>query len=73
MTIPLSIRGNPRGDIQYETADSTIAWVDGEGRIRLGWRTGSTIIMIYDSESRDSVRYVQVEVIEESGGGYGYE
>ena len=73
MMVPLSIRGNPRGDIQYETADSSIAWVDGEGRIRLGWRTGSTIIMIYDSESRDSVRYVQVEVIKESGGGYGYE
>ena len=73
MTVPLSIRGNPRGDIQYETADSSIAWVDGEDRIRLGWRTGATIIMIYDSESRDSVRYVQVEVIEESGGGYGYE
>jgi hypothetical protein len=27
--------------------------------------------MVYDSPSRDSVRYVEVEVIEEYGGGYG--
>lgn len=72
MTIPISIRGNPRGEIQYETADSSIAWVDGLGRIRLGWRPGATMIMVYDSETRDSVRYIQVEIIEESGGGYGY-
>jgi hypothetical protein len=26
--------------------------------------------MVYDSPMRDSVRYVQVEVLEESGGGY---
>ena len=71
MSVPLSIRGMPRGELQYETVDSSIAWVDWEGRVRLGWRTGATIIMVYDSPSRDSVRYVEVEVIEEYGGGYG--
>ena len=71
--VPLSIRGNPRGDIQFESVDPNIAWVDWQGRVNIGWQPGATLILIYDSESRDSVRYVRVEVIEESGGGYGYE
>ncbi len=70
LSIPLSIRGNPRGEIQYEVVDDTIAWIDWQGHIRLGERTGATTIMVYDSEMRNSVRYVQVEVLEESGGGY---
>jgi hypothetical protein len=72
LSIPLSLRGNPRGEIQYEVADESIAWVDWQGRVWLGERTGATMIMVYDSEMRDSVRYVQVEVLEESGGGYMY-
>jgi len=28
MSVPLSIRGMPRGELQYETVDSSIAWVD---------------------------------------------
>jgi hypothetical protein len=70
LSIPLSIRGNPRGEIQYEVVGDTIVWIDGQGRVRLGERTGATMIMVYDTAMRDSVRYVQVEVLEESGGGY---
>jgi hypothetical protein len=72
LSIPLSIRGNPRGEIQYEVADDSIAWIDGQGRVWFGERAGATMIMVYDSPMRDSVRYVQVEVLEESGGGYMY-
>lgn len=71
MSIPLSIRGNPKGELQYESVNSDIAWVDWEGRVQLGWSVGATVIIVYDSLSRDSVRYIQVEVIEESGSGYG--
>jgi hypothetical protein len=68
LSIPLSIRGNPRGEIKYEVADESIAWVDRQGRVRLGERPGATMIMVYDSPMRDSVRYVQVEVLFEGGG-----
>jgi hypothetical protein len=64
MALPLSIRGNPRGDVNFESLDESIARVDWRGRVVLGWRTGHTIIMVYDSEERDSVRYVEVEVVE---------
>ena len=69
LPIPLSIRGNPRGEIQYEVADESIAWIDEQGRVNLGEQPGATMIMVYDSEARDSVRHVQVEVLEGSGGG----
>ena len=65
-----SIRRNPRANCST-AVNSDIAWVDWEGRVQLGWSVGATVIMVYDSPSRDSVRYIQVEVIEENGGGYG--
>lgn len=81
VSIPLSIRGEPSGDIEFEVVEGNIAWVDEDGRLNLGWQTGATVVMVYDSEDRDSVRYVQVEVVDygqggnEGGGfeGYGYE
>ncbi len=69
LSIPLSIRGNPKGEIQYEVADESIARIENQGRVRLGEQAGATMIMVYDSEMRDSVRYIQVEVLEQSGGG----
>lgn len=73
VTIPLSIRGDPTGDPEFESADSSIAWVDGDGQVNLGWQAGSTVIKVYDSDNRDSVRYVQVEVVDQGGGGYGFD
>jgi hypothetical protein len=80
VTIPLSIRGAPVGQIEFESTDSELAWVDEDGRLNLGWQQGATVIMVYDSEDRESVRYVQVEVVDYGQGnggggydGYGYE
>jgi hypothetical protein len=67
--IPLSIRGQ-LGDIpEFESADSSVSWVDEDGVVYAGSQVGATVIMIYDSWERNSVRYVQVEVID-GGGGY---
>jgi hypothetical protein len=74
VTIPLSVRGAPTGQIEFESADSNIAWVDEDGRLNLGWQAGATVVMAYDSENRDSVRYIQVEVVDYGqGGGGGYD
>lgn len=59
--IPLSVRGDPEGELEFETADDDIAWVDNEGTVHCGWQPGSTMIMVYDETS---VRYVQVEITE---------
>lgn len=73
--IPLSIRGEPAGEIEFESADSNIAWVDEDGGLNLGWQAGATVVMVYDSQDRDSVRYVQVEVVDygQGNGGGGYD
>jgi len=54
--------------------------VDESGRLNLGWQAGATVITAYDSEDRESVRHIQVEVVDygqggEGGGydGYGFE
>jgi len=76
VTIPLSIRGEPSGEIEFEVADTNIAWVDEAGRLNLGWQAGATVVMVYDSEDRESVRYVQVEVVDygqDGNGGEGYD
>jgi hypothetical protein len=80
VSIPLSIRGEPAGDIEFEVADGNIAWVNEDGELNLGWQAGATVVMVYDSEDRESIRYVQVEVVDYGQGnggggydGYGYE
>ncbi len=80
VSIPLSIRGETAGDIEFEVADGNIAWVDEDGKLNLGWQVGATVVMVYDSEDRESIRYVQVEVVDYGQGnggggydGYGYE
>ncbi|RLB91812.1 MAG: hypothetical protein DRH50_10565 [Deltaproteobacteria bacterium] len=74
VTVPLSVRGTPTGQIKFESADSELAWIDENGRLNLGWQQGATMIMVYDSDDRESVRYVQVEVVDygQSSGGEGY-
>lgn len=80
VTVPLSVRGEPAGEVEFESADPNIAWVDESGRLNLGWQAGATVITAYDSEARESVRHIQVEVVDygqggEGGGydGYGFE
>lgn len=75
VTIPLSVRGAPSGLVEFESSDSNIAWVDDYGQLNLGWEAGATIIAVYDSADRESVRHIEVEVVDygqDSGGG-GYE
>ena len=61
-SVPLSVRGNPRGTVQFESADPIVAFVDANGIVSLGLSAGSTVITAYDSEDRTSIRYVLVEV-----------
>ncbi len=63
MTVPLSVRGNPRGQVRFDVSNMAIATVSEDGLVSLGYNVGATIIAAYDSEDRSSVRYVQVEVI----------
>ncbi|MCB2141313.1 hypothetical protein KQH29_00050 [bacterium] len=63
-SVPLSIRGASTLYPEFESADSTIAWVDSDGVVHLGLQAGATMIMVYDSWGRTSVRYVEVEVID---------
>lgn len=63
MSVPLSVRGNPRGNMCFDSSNWAIATVSESGIVSLGYNVGATIISAYDSEDRTSVRYVQVEVI----------
>ena len=72
--IPLSIRGNPEGYIEFESYDEYIAYVDEDGYLWPGWEPGATIIMVTAYGLDISVRYVQVEIIDYNavdGGGDG--
>lgn len=63
MTVPLSVRGNPRGRVIFDSSNWAIATVSEDGIVSLGYNVGATLISAYDSEERTSMRYVQVEVI----------
>lgn len=63
MTVPLSVRGNPRGTVRFDSSNWAIATVSEAGVVSLGYNVGATVISVYDSEDRTSVRYVQVEVV----------
>jgi hypothetical protein len=61
--VPLSVRGLPKGTVQFESVDQTVATVDQTGLVTLGLNVGSTVIVAYDSEDRTSARYVIAEVV----------
>jgi mannose/fructose/N-acetylgalactosamine-specific phosphotransferase system component IID len=63
MKVPLSIRGNPRGNVCFDVSNMAIATVSETGLVSLGYNVGATIITAYDTDDRTSVRYVQVEVV----------
>jgi len=64
VTVPLTVRGNPRGVVQFESNDPTFASVSPEGVVSLGVYVGAAEIMAYDSADKDSVRHVRVEVVD---------
>ncbi len=66
--IRISIRGQLYDTPIFESADTGIARVDSDGTVYAGGQMGATVIMVYDSWMRLSVRYVQVEAIEGLGG-----
>ena len=61
--VPLSVRGLPRGTVQFQSADEIVATVDVNGLVTLGLNVGSTVIVAYDSEDRTIARYVIAEVV----------
>ena len=61
--VSLSVRGLPRGTVQFQSADEIVATVDVNGLVTLGLNVGSTVIVAYDSEDRTSARYVIAEVV----------
>lgn len=64
VNIPLAVRGMPRGTVLFESADPAVASVSAEGVVSLGTTLGGSEIVAYDSEDRDSVRYMRVEVVD---------
>lgn len=64
VSIPLTLRGTPRGTALFESADPTVASVSAEGMVSLGTTLGGSEITVYDSEDKDSVRFVRVEVVD---------
>ena len=60
--VPLSVRGLPRGTVQFQSVDEIVATVDANGIVNLGLNVGSTVIVSYDSEDRTSARFVIAEV-----------
>ena len=67
--LPLTVRGNPRGVPEFESASIGIAVVDEVGIVTLGGTAGATEIVVYESADRQSARYVQVEVVDYGTGG----
>lgn len=63
VVVPLSVRGNPGGTPVFESVQPWIADVSPNGRVILGNSEGCTMILVYGSEERQSIRYVQVEVV----------
>ena len=64
VSVPLTLRGTPRGTVIFESANTGVATVSAEGVISLGTTLGGSEITVYDSDARDSVRFVRVEVVE---------
>jgi len=63
VSVPLSVRGTPRGTVQFDSANLAIASVDENGIVSLGVNVGATMLSVFDSEDRTSARYVSVEIM----------
>lgn len=64
VSVPLTLRGTPRGTVLFESVNTGVASVSAEGIVSLGTTLGGSEITVYDSEEKDSVRFVRVEVVE---------
>ena len=61
--VPLSVRGYPGGEPVFVSVQPDIAEIVPHGRVLLGRTVGATMILVYNSEAKTSIRYVQVEVM----------
>lgn len=64
--IPLSIRGTVSQPV-FESSNSDIASVDEYGIVRCGLMPGAAIIIVWNSDTKSSVRHVQVEIYGNGG------
>ncbi|CAM2070208.1 hypothetical protein SCOR_32835 [Sulfidibacter corallicola] len=66
VVVPVVIRGNPPAVPYLEIGDESIAEAHGSG-LRIGNKIGATMVTV---RAGPSVRYIQVEVIDETATGY---
>lgn len=59
--IPLSMRGSTRS-LEFESSNPAVAEVFEDGVLAAGTEVGNAMIMVRDSENRNTLRYLQVEV-----------
>ncbi|MDF7806210.1 hypothetical protein P4E94_02095 [Pontiellaceae bacterium B12219] len=59
--IPLSMRGSARS-VEFESSNPAVAEVFEDGVLAAGTEVGNAMIMVRDSENRNTLRYLQVEV-----------
>ena len=64
VSVPLTARGTLRGIAIFESSNPGAASVSAEGVVSLGTTLGGSEITVYDSEDKDSVRFVRVEVVD---------
>ena len=64
VSVPLTARGTLRGTAIFESSNPGVATVSAEGLVSLGTALGGSEITVYDSEDKDSIRFVGVEVVD---------
>lgn len=60
--VPISIRGELSTDPIFESVNSSIATVNANGLVQCGGKNGQTMILVYDSSAKKSIRYIEVLV-----------
>lgn len=60
--VPLTARGTLRGTAIFESSNPGVATISADGVVSLGTTLGGSEITVFDSEDKDSVRFVRVEV-----------
>lgn len=69
VTIPLSVRGEPRGEVLFMSENINIASVSEFGKVTLGQVAGATFVTVYENAELLSARYVQISVDDYGTGG----
>ena len=60
--VPISVRGDLTETPVFESVNSAIATVDADGHVQCGGTLGQTMILVYGSSAKKSIRYVEVIV-----------